>query len=91
MHGHTYTVVLGLEGEIDPELGWVQDFGDVSQAFAPLYEAMDHRCLNEIGGLENPTAELMAVWIFEKLQVPLPALADVEVQETPTSRAVYRP
>jgi 6-pyruvoyltetrahydropterin/6-carboxytetrahydropterin synthase len=91
LHGHTYTVILGLEGEIDQEMGWVQDFGEVSKAFKPLYKAMDHHCLNEIPGLENPTAEIMAAWIYEKLVTDLPQLKDVTVQETPTAQAIYRP
>jgi len=91
MHGHTYTVVLGLEDELDPIMGWVQDFGEVSRAFAPLLERFDHYCLNEIEGLENPTAEIMAVWIFDRLKADLPQLTDVAVRETPTAEAVYRP
>ena len=91
LHGHTYMVVLGLEGEVDPRLGWVRDFGDVSEAFAPFYEAFDHHCLNDIEGLENPTAEVMAAWIYERLREALPELADVTVKETPTAAAVYRP
>ena len=91
LHGHTYTVVLGLEGKLDPVMGWVQDFGEVSQAFRPLYQAMDHHCLNEIEGLENPTAEVMAAWIYAQLKPTLPLLADVTVKETPTAAAIYRP
>ena len=91
MHGHTYRVVLGLEGPLHERLGWVQDFGEVGEAFQPLYKAMDHHCLNEIEGLENPTAEVMAVWIYEKLKTLLPLLTDVTVCETPTAQAVYRP
>jgi 6-pyruvoyltetrahydropterin/6-carboxytetrahydropterin synthase len=91
LHGHTYKVILGLEGVLDRDLGWVQDFGEVSLAFRPLMEAMDHRCLNEIEGLENPTAEVMAVWIYEALQDQLPLLTDVTVCETPTAEAIYRP
>ena len=56
LHGHTYTVVLGLEDALDPQMGWVKDFGEVSRAFAPLLAQFDHYCLNEIDGLENPTA-----------------------------------
>jgi len=91
MHGHTYTVVLGLEGEPDPRLGWVRDFGEVAEAFAPIHRACDHRCLNDVPGLENPTAEMMAVWIFDRLKPDLPELADVTVCETPTASAIYRP
>jgi len=91
MHGHTYRVVVGLEGEIDPQMGWVQDYGEVSAAFGPLLEQLDHSCLNEVPGLENPTAERLAVWIYERLRDALPQLADITVCETPTSQAVYRP
>ncbi len=91
MHGHTYKVVLGLEGDLDSKMGWVQDFGEVSAAFKPLMGIMDHQCLNEIEGLENPTAEVMAVWIFDRLIKKLPLLVDVTICETPTAEAVYRP
>lgn len=91
LHGHTYTVVLGLEGPLDEKLGWVQDYGEVSWAMAPLLEALDHRLLNDIEGLENPTAEILAAWIFEKLSARLPLLTDVTVKETPRTSAVYRP
>lgn len=90
-HGHSYRVVLGLEGDLDPRLGWVQDYGDVKAAFRPLLERFDHRNLNEIAGLENPTAELLAIYIFETLQPELPLLTDVTVCESPTAQATYRP
>ncbi len=91
LHGHTYTVVLGLEGELDPRLGWVQDYNEVSAAFRPLLREMDHRCLNELEGLGNPTAEVLAAWIHARLAADLPLLTDVTVRETPTSEAIYRP
>jgi len=91
LHGHTYTIVLGLEGPLDQRLGWVQDYGEISRIFAPLYEQFDHHCLNEIEGLANPTAEIMARWIFLYLKPQLPLLTDVTVCETPTTTAVYRP
>ena len=91
LHGHTYRITLGLEGALHPRLGWVQDYGAISASFAPLKEELDHRCLNEIPGLENPTAEVLAAWIFERLRPQLPLLTDVTVAETPTSEAVYRP
>ena len=90
MHGHTYQVTLGLEGEIDPKLGWVEDYGEISRAFKPLMGELDHHCLNEIPGLENPTAEILAAWIHARLRKNLPLLADVTVSETPTTQAVYR-
>ncbi len=91
MHGHTYTIILGLEGPVDPKLGWVQDYGEITRIFAPVYTELDHHCLNEIAGLENPTAEVMAQWLFDRLAQELPLLKDVTVCETPTTTAVYRP
>jgi 6-pyruvoyltetrahydropterin/6-carboxytetrahydropterin synthase len=91
LHGHTYAVELGLEADLDLRLGWVQDYGEVSRAFRPLLERLDHHCLNEIEGLENPTAEMLAVWIFQNLRASLPLLTDVTVRETPTTSATYRP
>jgi 6-pyruvoyltetrahydropterin/6-carboxytetrahydropterin synthase len=91
LHGHTYRVVVTLEGALQPELGWVEDFGAVKSCFAPLREQLDHSCLNEIAGLENPTAEVLAAWLYERLSRDLPQLTEVTVQETPTSTASYRP
>ncbi len=91
LHGHSYRVILGLEGPLDPELGWVQDYGEVKAAFRPLLERFDHHDLNEIPGLENPTAEMLAVYIYRELKPQLPLLADVTVCESPTSEAIYRP
>jgi len=91
LHGHTYNIVLGLEGELDPTLGWVQDYGEISGAFAPVFAQLDHFCLNEIEGLDNPTAEVMAQWLFHRLKKALPLLTDVTVCETPSTSAVFRP
>ena len=91
MHGHTYEVVLGLEGDLDPDLQWVQDFGAVGAAVAPLRERLDHCCLNDLPGLENPTAERLAIYVYEQLKPVLPLLADVAVRENRTSEALYRP
>ena len=91
LHGHTYTVILGLEGMLDKKLGWVQDYGEVGWAFTPMLETLDHHCLNEIEGLENPTAEILAAWIYQGLKAQLPLLTDVTVCETPNTSAVYRP
>ena len=65
-HGHQYRVVLTLEGDRGDATGWVMDFGDVKAAVAPILAQVDHRTLNEIPGLENPTAEVLADWLFDK-------------------------
>ncbi|ACA20851.1 queuosine biosynthesis protein QueD [Methylobacterium sp. 4-46] len=89
MHGHSYRVELTLDGPVDPRTGWVVDFFDVESAFAPLLAELDHHCLNEVPGLENPTAEHIAIWIWRRARPALPALASVKVFETPMSWAEY--
>jgi len=66
------------------------DYADISAAFKPIWEQLDHRYLNEVAGLENPTSENVAVWIWERLKPALPQLTEVVVAETCTARAVYR-
>jgi 6-pyruvoyltetrahydropterin/6-carboxytetrahydropterin synthase len=89
LHGHSYRVELRLEGAVDPASGFVADFFDIEDAFGPLRETLDHHYLNEIGGLENPTAEVIAVWIFDRIRPKLPQLASVKVFETPDCWAEY--
>jgi 6-pyruvoyltetrahydropterin/6-carboxytetrahydropterin synthase len=89
MHGHSYRVELALQGTVDPVTGLLVDFFDIESAFAPLLAELDHRCLNEIGGLENPTSENIAAWIWQRMKVALPQLASVKVYETPDCWAEY--
>lgn len=89
MHGHSYRVELHLRGPLDPVLGWVLDFGELSRIARPLIATLDHACLNDIPGLENPTSEQLCLWLAERLAPALPALVAVEVQETETSVARY--
>lgn len=89
MHGHSYRVELRLEGPVDPHTGFVVDFFDVEAAFRPLLERLDHSCLNEIEGLENPTAENIAIWIWKRIKPVLPQTTAVTVFETPDCRAEY--
>lgn len=89
MHGHSYRVDLTLEGPVDPVTGFVVDFFDVEAAFGPLLKQLDHYCLNDIEGLENPTAEIIAAWIWARTKPLLPLLATVRVYETPMSFAEY--
>ncbi|MDB5592353.1 6-carboxytetrahydropterin synthase QueD [Enterovirga sp.] len=83
MHGHSYRVELRLEGDVDPRSGFVVDFFDVEEAFRPLLHRLDHHCLNEVEGLENPTAENIAIWIWTRTKPLLPQLEAVLVFETP--------
>jgi 6-pyruvoyltetrahydropterin/6-carboxytetrahydropterin synthase len=89
-HGHTYYVRIILEGPLDPKLGWVMDFAEIKAAWKPLEDQLDHFLLNDIPGLENPTAENIAIWIWEGLQPYLPLMSALEVKETPSSGVVYR-
>lgn len=89
LHGHSFRVEIHIEGEVDPQLGWVMDFADLKQAFKPLYEQLDHHYLNEIEGLENPTSENLAAWIWERLKPDLPSLSRIVVAETCTSACIY--
>lgn len=90
MHGHSYQVQVVIEGDVDPERGWVVDFAEIDEHAAPLVKRLDHQVLNEIEGLANPTSELLAAWWWERLAAALPGLREVAVSETPTSRCVYR-
>jgi 6-pyruvoyltetrahydropterin/6-carboxytetrahydropterin synthase len=90
MHGHSYQLDVVIEGAIDPELGWLIDFAEIDEKVSPLVKKLDHHVLNEIDGLANPTSELLAVWLWERLVIALPGLAEVVISETPTSRCVYR-
>ncbi|MBD8554318.1 6-carboxytetrahydropterin synthase QueD [Rhizobium sp. CFBP 8762] len=89
MHGHSYRVELQLEGPIDPATGFVIDFFDVEHAFGPLLQQLDHHTLNDIDGLENPTAEHISMWIWDRTKPLLPALSSVKVYETPACWAEY--
>jgi 6-pyruvoyltetrahydropterin/6-carboxytetrahydropterin synthase len=89
LHGHSYRVEVRISGPVAAEPGWVMDFADISAAFAPLKDQLDHRYLNEVAGLGNPTSENLAVWIWDRLAGSLP-LSEVVVRETCTSGCAYR-
>lgn len=89
MHGHSYRVELRIEGPVDPHSGFVADFFDIEKAFGPLLALLDHTCLNDVDGLENPTAENIAVWIWNRVKASLPQAASVTVYETPHCWAEY--
>lgn len=89
LHGHSYRVSVHICGEVDPTTGWVCDFAEVRVAFDPYLNQLDHQYLNEVVGLENPTSENVARWIWERLAGALP-LAAVAVRETCTSGVIYR-
>lgn len=89
MHGHSYRIEVTLEGPVNPETGFVIDFFDVEDAFGPLLKRLDHYCLNDIEGLENPTAENIAMWIWQRTKTVLPLLSKISVYETADCWAEY--
>lgn len=90
LHGHSFRIEVHVSGELTAAEGWVLDFADIGRAFAPLYDQLDHRYLNDIEGLENPTSENLARWIWRKLKPALPQLSKVIVRETCTAGCIYR-
>jgi len=90
MHGHSFRVEVYVEGAVEPETGWVMDFADLKACFEPLEDRLDHRLLNEIEGLENPTSENLARWIWRELKPGLPGLTQLIVRETCTAGCIYR-
>lgn len=89
LHGHSYKVVITIEGEVKKQAGWVIDYKDIKIAFSKILNLLDHSYLNDIEGLENPTSENLAIWIWNKLFPSLPSLIKIEISETPTSGCVY--
>lgn len=90
MHGHSYRVDVHVVGPVEARSGWVIDFGQIAAAVEPVLAELDHHLLNEIGGLENPTSERIAQYLFDRIAPAVPGLAAVAVWESDTSRAVYR-
>jgi 6-pyruvoyltetrahydropterin/6-carboxytetrahydropterin synthase len=89
LHGHSYRVEIRIQGPVTEPAGWVMDFADLTTAFAPLRDQLDHYYLNEVPGLDNPTSENLARWIWDHLTPQLPLTA-VTVRETCTSGCTYR-
>lgn len=90
LHGHSFTVRITVDGPINPDVGWVIDYAEIKKAFAPIYNQLDHHYLNDIDGLENPTSENLANWIWLKLYPTLNYLASIEVKETCSSGCIYK-
>lgn len=89
LHGHSFRVEIAVRGPVDERAGWFIDYADIDRAARPLRDALDHRYLNEIPGLENPTSENVARYIWDRLAVALPGLERITVMETCESRCEY--
>ena len=89
LHGHSFRIEISVRGPVDEGSGWLCDYQQMLDAWAPLHQALDHRYLNEVGGLENPTSENLSAWIWQRLQPALPGLCRITVAETCEARCEY--
>jgi len=89
LHGHSFKVEVAVRGSVDEQTGWFIDYGDLDELWRPIGEQLDHHYLNEIPGLENPTSEVLAAWLWRRLSPALPGLARVTVHETCDARCDY--
>jgi 6-pyruvoyltetrahydropterin/6-carboxytetrahydropterin synthase len=90
LHGHSFQVTIHIKGEPDAYTGWIRDFSELKAIFKPIYDRLDHHYLNDIPGLENPTSEILAKWIWQELEPLLPELCQITIRETCTSGCIYR-
>jgi 6-pyruvoyltetrahydropterin/6-carboxytetrahydropterin synthase len=89
MHGHSFLITLRLVGEADPQIGWVRDYHEIEKSMKPWLQELDHKVLNEVHGLENPTSENLCAWIYERVRKQIPELVQVSVSETPNTECSY--
>jgi 6-pyruvoyltetrahydropterin/6-carboxytetrahydropterin synthase len=89
LHGHSFKIDLTVEGETNPETGWFIDYAIIDEVWHPLFDQLDHNYLNDVAGLENPTSEVLAHWLWHKLRPQLPSLTMVTVHETCDARCEY--
>lgn len=89
MHGHSFKITFRFIGEKDQKFGWVLDYNEISEKIKPVLSKLDHHVLNEIEGLENPTSENLAEWIYTRCHTVLSQLAQVTVSETRNTECSY--
>ncbi len=89
IHGHTYRMTVYFEGDLDEQFGWVIDFAEIKNEVNPIIKSIDHKLLNDIEGLENPTCEVIAIWLWNKIKQRIPLLCKIELFETLTSGVIY--
>jgi 6-pyruvoyltetrahydropterin/6-carboxytetrahydropterin synthase len=89
LHGHSYRLVVSVERPVDPTSGMAIDFSDLKRVVrGEVVDRLDHKHVNEL--IENPTAEALALWIWQRLESALPGLLEVELHETRRCSVVYR-
>ncbi len=89
MHGHSFKIILSFKGDVDPKIGWLIDYHEIAKIIEPILKELDHRVLNEVAGLENPTSENLAKWLYEKIINKISLLKSVNVSETPFTECIY--
>lgn len=89
IHGHSFKIILAIQGPLS-EVGWVIDYNDIAKTVSPILKQLDHKLLNEIPGLENPTSELIAQHLFRQIKLALPGLESVTIAETPLTEVIYK-
>ena len=89
LHGHSYRLVIQVQGEVDPRSGIIIDFYELHRAVkAEVLDQLDHKYLNDF--MENPTAEHIALFIWRRLKPALPGLVELRLYETTDSCIVFR-
>jgi 6-pyruvoyltetrahydropterin/6-carboxytetrahydropterin synthase len=78
LHGHTYRIRIEIEGPVDQNSGWIIDYAEIKAFWEPLKSILDHHCLNEIAGLQNPTNENNVDWVRARI----PGISRLEIRET---------
>jgi 6-pyruvoyltetrahydropterin/6-carboxytetrahydropterin synthase len=89
LHGHSFKIEVAIAGPVNEETGWFIDYGVLYKAWEPLHAVLDHNYLNDVAGLENPTSEILARWIWDRLKPELPSIVRVTVFETCDARCEY--
>ncbi len=89
IHGHSFKIILTLVGDLDPQIGWLMDYHKISKVMQPFIQTLDHKVLNDVPGLSNPTSELLAKWLYERVIKEIPILKHVSILETPFTECTY--
>ncbi len=89
LHGHSFKIEVAVSGLVNEETGWFLDYAHLYAAWEPIHALLDHNYMNEVPGLENPTSENLARWIWQKLLPSLPSLSRITLFETCDARCEY--
>ncbi len=89
LHGHSFKIEVTVYGPVDPETGWFIDFGVLQDEWKKIHDVIDHNYMNDVPGLENPTSEVLAHWLWTKMKPAVPSLQKITVFETCDARCEY--